>query len=84
MIIAFAIEIIKQCMAKSGINFNGGIADDNRNPWFPLEIFKIVKRQLLNSDVWRRVDRTLTEELRMTIAILGSLLKFLKLLSANH
>ena len=67
MIIAFAIEIIKQCMAKSGINFNGGIADDNHNPWFPPEIFEIVKRQLLNSDVWRRVERIFTVELRMTI-----------------
>ena len=42
-------------MYGEGLNFKGGIVDDdrlcNRNPWFSPEIFEIIKRQLLNSNV---------------------------------
>ena len=56
---------------REGLNFKGRIVDDDRlcnhNPWFPPEIFEIVKHQLLNSDVWQRIEQILTEKLRMTI-----------------
>ena len=49
-------------MYGKGLNFNGSIADDDRlcnwNLWFPPP--KFLK---LNSGIWQKVERTLTEEL---------------------